>query len=136
ERRAGRIEQAHDHALVRKALLSHLADDDVRVVPVGGDDDGVRVLDTRRTEDVDVHAVPEDEAAAPVLAESRERVLLLVHRRHVPPLAEQLPRDRGADAPAADDYRLHAVRLAIGRILNHAAPMRAYRSSLASLMRM
>ena len=108
---ARRVEQAHDDALVVEALLRHLADDDVRVVAVGGDDDGVRVLDARGAEHVDVHAVPEDEAAAPVLAEPRERVLLLVDRRDVPTLAEQLPRDRRADTAAADHYRFHGFRV-------------------------
>ena len=115
EHGARRVEQAHDDALVGEALLRDLADDDVRVVAVGRDDDRVRVLDAGGAKHVDVHAVSEHEAAAPVLAEPRERVLLLVDRRDLPALAEQLPRDRGADAPAADDYRFHDFKIAATR---------------------
>src|SRR5581483_2055475 len=84
-----------------------LADDDVGVGAVGRDDDGVRLLDARLAQEVGVHAVPDEEDARPVLAETRERVLVLVHDRNVPVLALELEGDRRADAAAADDERLH-----------------------------
>ena len=59
-------------------LLRDLADDDVRVVAVGRDDDGVGVLDAGRAQHLGVHAVADDEPAGPVLAEPAERLLLLV----------------------------------------------------------
>ena len=45
EVRARGIEDADDDAVDAEALLGDLADDDVRVVAVGGDDDGVGLLD-------------------------------------------------------------------------------------------
>ena len=75
-----------DDAVDLEALLRDLADDDVRVVAVGGGDDGIGVLDARLAQQVGVHAVADDEAAAPVLAEPRERVLVLVDDGHVPAL--------------------------------------------------
>src|SRR5581483_4218854 len=106
---AQRVEHAHDHAVDAEALLQHLADDDVRVVAVGGDDRRVRLLDAGLAEHVAVHAVADDEAPAPALAEPVERLLVLVHARHLPPLGRELYRDRGADAAAADHHALHAL---------------------------
>ncbi len=103
ELRARRVEHAHDDAAHVEALLRDLADDDVRVVAVGGDDDGVGVLDAGLAQEVGVHAVPDDERAGPALAEPRERVLVLVDDGHVPALLVELERDRRADAAAADD---------------------------------
>ena len=50
---------------------------------------------------------PTTKRAGPVLAEPRERVLVLVDDRHVPALLEELERDRRADPAAADDQCLH-----------------------------
>ena len=106
ELRAGGIEHAHDHAADVEALLRDLADDDVRVVAVGCDHDGVGILDAGLAQELGVHAVPDDERAGPILAEPRERVLVLVDDGHVPALLVQLERDRRADPAAADDQRL------------------------------
>ena len=86
---ASRVEQPDDDAVDPEALLDDLADDDVRVVAVGGDDDGVGVLDPGAAQDGRVHAVADDEAAVPALAEAAERLLLLVDRDDVPALAAQ-----------------------------------------------
>src|SRR3954468_12824093 len=114
ERGARGIEHAHDDAWVREALLRDLADHEVRVVAVGGHDDGLGVIDAGRAQDVDVHAVPEHEPAGPALAEPRERFLLLVDGGDVPTLVEELPRDVRAHPAAADDYCLHAFSVAPG----------------------
>src|SRR5207253_1073640 len=105
-------EHAHDHALVVETLLRNLADHDVRVVAVGGDHDGVGLLDPGLAQDLDVHAVAEDEAAAPVVAEAGESLFLLVHGRHVPALAVELEGDAGADTAATDHQRVHGFSLA------------------------
>src|SRR5581483_875892 len=104
---ARRVEHAGDDALDVEALLGHLRDDDVRVVAVGGGDDRVRVLDPRLAEQVDVHAVADDEGAWPVLAEAREGVLVLVDDGHIPALALELEGDGRADTAAADDQGVH-----------------------------
>src|SRR5947199_9709551 len=80
------IEDAHDRALDAEPLLGHLADHEVRVVPVRAHDDGVRVLDAGLAQDGSVHAVSDDEPAGPVLPEAAEGGLLLVDSRHVPSL--------------------------------------------------
>src|SRR5581483_9105871 len=108
---AQRVEHAYDDAVDAEALLQHLADDDVRVVTVRGDHGGVCLLHPGLAEHVAVHAVADDEASAPALAEPVERLLVLVHARHLPPLGGELHRDRGADAPAADHHALHAARV-------------------------
>src|SRR4029077_7703267 len=79
------------------------------------DDDGVGLLDPGLAEDVDVHPVPDDEAARPVLAEPGQRLLVLVDRGHVPADLRQLLRNRRADTPASNDDRLH-----LGLTLTHA----------------
>ena len=107
ERRAAGVEHAHDDVRDAEALLGDLRDDEVRVVAVGGDDDGVGVLDPGLAQHVGVHAVPDDEAARPVLAEPLERLLLLVDGADVPALGLQRLRARRADATAADDDGLH-----------------------------
>src|SRR5439155_1714644 len=112
ELRARRVEDADDGTVDAEALLRELADDDVRIVAVGGDDDGVRVVDPRLAEDVGVHPVADDEAAGPVLAEARERPLLLVDGRDVPALREEPLRHGRADPAAADDQNLHKLSLA------------------------
>ena len=104
---ARRVEQPDDDALDPEPLLDDLADDDVRVVAVGGDDDRVGVLDSRAAQDRRVHAVADDEAAVPALAEPAERLLLLVDRDDVPALAPQLVRNGRADPAAADNDCLH-----------------------------
>src|SRR3990172_11679381 len=103
----GRVEHAHDDAPDPVALLRDLADQHIRVVTVGRDDDGVGVLDARAPEDAGVHAVPDEEAAAPTGAEASERVLVLVDDSYAPALARELHGNRRADAPAADHDRLH-----------------------------
>ena len=109
---ARRVEQADDDALDPEELLHDLADDDVRVVAVGGDDHGVGVVDPGAAQHRRVHAVADDEAAVPALAEPAERLLLLVDGDDVPALVAQRVRDRGADPAAADDDRLHGISLA------------------------
>src|SRR5205807_7186437 len=104
---ARRIEDASDDALDVEALLGHLRDDDVRVVAVGRGDDRVGLFDAGLAEEVDVHAVADDEGARPVLAEARERVLVLVDDGHVPSLALELEGDGRADTAAADDQGVH-----------------------------
>src|SRR4029079_1697854 len=86
ERSPRRVEQPNDHTLDPEPLLDHLADDDVRVVAVCGAHDGVGILDSRAAEARRVHAVADDEAAVPALAEPAERLLLLVDRDDVPAL--------------------------------------------------
>ena len=80
-------------------------------------------------QDVDVHAVPEDELAGPAFAEARERVLLLVDRRDLPTLAEQLPRDGRADPAAADHDRLHDIRVSDAILFPAPSPARPRPSS-------
>ena len=87
ERRPAGVEHADDDVRHAEALLGDLRDDEVRVVAVGGDDDGVGVLHAGLAQHVGVHAVPHDEAARPVLAESLERLLLLVDGADVQPSA-------------------------------------------------
>ena len=94
ELRTRRIEDAYDDAADIETLLRDLPDDDVRVVPVGGDDDRVGILDARFAEEVGIHAVPDDERAGPALPESRERILVLVDDGDVPALLMELERDR------------------------------------------
>ena len=67
---ARRVEDADDHRADVELLLRHLADHDVRVVAVGGDDDGVGVLDPRPSQQLDVHPVADVELARPVVAEA------------------------------------------------------------------
>ena len=55
-----------------------------------------------------VHPVPDEELAGPVVAEPAERFLALVDDRHLPARVAQLERDRGADAAATHDDHLHA----------------------------
>ena len=62
-----------DDAPEAVAPLHDLADHDVRVVAVRRDDGGVRVGDPRPLEDLGVHPVPDDEAAAPVAEPRRAR---------------------------------------------------------------
>ena len=100
---ARRVEHADDDAVDAEPLLGDLADDDVRVVAVRRDDDGVGLLDPGLAEQVDVHAVADEERAGPVVAEPRERVLVLVDDGDVPALLLELERDRRADPAAADD---------------------------------
>ena len=90
ELRARRVEHADDDRRHLEVLLRGLRDHEVRVVAVGRDDDGVGLLDPRLAEQLEVHAVPDDEVAGPVLAESPERVLVLVDHGHVPARAVQL----------------------------------------------
>ena len=94
ERRAARIEHAHDDVRDAEALLRDLRDDEVRVVAVGGDDDGVGVLHAGLAQHLGVHAVADDEAARPVLAQPLERLFLLVDGAHVPALGLQRFRAR------------------------------------------
>src|SRR5919198_53858 len=110
---ARRVEHADDHALDVEALLRHLADDEVRVVAVRRHDDRVRLLDPRLAQDVDVHAVADDEAAVPVAPEPRQRLLLLVDRDDIPAFAVELQRDRRADAAASDDQDFHGLSVAL-----------------------
>ena len=49
----------------------------------------------------------DEEGARPVLAEARQRVLVLVDDGHVPALALELKGDGRADAAAADDQGVH-----------------------------
>src|SRR5581483_12182370 len=55
-----RVEDADDDAPDVEALLGDLADEDVRVVAVGGRDDRVGVLDPRLAQHVDVDALPHE----------------------------------------------------------------------------
>ena len=107
EVRARGIEDPDDGAVDPEPLLRHLADDDVRVVAVGDDDDRVRVLDPRFAQEIGVHAVADEERARPVLAEPPERILVLVDDGHVPSLGGEAFRNRRADAAATDDQCLH-----------------------------
>src|SRR5205823_4597563 len=104
---AGRVEDPHDRALDAEALLGDLADDDVRVVAVRGHDDGVRLFDTRLSEDVHVHAVTDDEPAGPLVAETRKRFLVLIDRNDVPTDFVELLRHGGPHSTAPYDYRFH-----------------------------
>ena len=63
---ARRVEHAHDHRRHLELLLGHLGDHDVRVVAVGRDDDRVGLLDPGLAQELDVHAVTDEEAAGPV----------------------------------------------------------------------
>src|SRR5438034_368447 len=109
---ARRVEDADDDALVVEALHRHLGDHEVRVVTVRGDDDGVGVLDARLAQDVDAHPVAEHEAAAPFLAEARERLFFLVDRGHLPPLLGELKRHIRPDTATADHQCLHGLTIA------------------------
>src|SRR5512133_2703174 len=111
EVRARRVEDPDDDALVVETLHRHLRDHDVRVVAVGRDDDGVRVLDTGLAQDVDVHPVAEHEAAAPVLAEPRQGLFLLVDGGYLPALVGELNRHLRPHPAAADHQRSHELRI-------------------------
>src|SRR5262249_22327633 len=115
EARAGGVEDTHHDAPDVEALLRDLADDDVRVVAVGRNDDGVRLLNAGVAQEVGVHAVPDDECTWPVLAQPRQSILVLVHDGHVPALLMELERDRRADATTADDERLEHLRVSVAR---------------------
>src|SRR6185437_6232284 len=107
-----RIEDAHDDTLVVEPLHRHLGDDEVRVVAVGGDDDCIGVFDTRLAQDVDVHAVAEHEAAAPVLTEARKRLLFFVDPGDFPAFLGKLERHVRPHSAAADHECLHALTIA------------------------
>src|SRR5207248_6306468 len=87
---ARRVEDADDDTADVEALLGDLANEDVRVVTVGGCDDRVGVLDSGLAEHVDVDALADEEGAGPVLAEACERILVLVDDGDVPALALEL----------------------------------------------
>ena len=78
------VEDADDHAGNVEAALGDLPDDQVRVVAVRRNDDGVRVLDAGSAKQVDVHAVADEEAALPRLAEPVQDLFVLVDRDDVP----------------------------------------------------
>ena len=61
-----------------------------------------------------VHAVADDEAAVPALAEPAERLLLLVDGDDVPAFLAEPVRDGRADPAAPDHDRLHRLSLAEG----------------------
>ena len=92
------------------ALPGELSDDGVRVVAVGRGDEDVRIGDTCILEHVGVHAVPDDEAARPVLAEAGPHLRILVDDRDRPAGAGEAPRRRGTDPAAADHERVHRER--------------------------
>ena len=73
EFRAARVEDADDDAADVVAPLQNLADHDVRVVAVRRHHGGVRRRNARPIEHVEVHAVPDHEAAAPFAEPRRAR---------------------------------------------------------------
>src|SRR5207244_9461719 len=72
----------------------------------------VGLFDPGLAKDVDVHSMAEDESPAPVLAEARERLFLLVDGGHVPALLGKLEGHVRPHSAAADHERLHRVTLA------------------------
>src|SRR5579884_1019964 len=122
ELRPRRVEHAHDHGRHLELLLGDLRDHEVRVVAVRGDDDGVRLIDPDLTQERQVHAVADREAAGPALAESPEGVLVLVEDGHVPAGALELQRDGGADAAAPDHDRLHGASVLRAVVMSPPAP--------------
>ena len=110
ELRARRIEDANDHRRHLELLLGRLGDHEVRVVAVGRDHDGVGLLDPRLAQELEVHAVPDEEPTGPLLAEPPERVLVLVADGDVPVRSLELQRHGRADAPTPDHDRLHRLR--------------------------
>src|SRR5437763_9135247 len=111
---ARRVEDPDDRAVDAESLLGDLADDQVRVVAIGGDDDRVGVFDAGLAQDGRVHAVADDEPAGPVLSEAVEGRLLLVDRSHVPAFGCEPLRDRRAHPAAADNDELHVLSVALG----------------------
>src|SRR5689334_20873645 len=73
---ARRVEQPRDDRRHLKLELRDLRNHDVRVVAVRADDDGVGLLDPGLLEELQVHAVPDQEAPGPALTESPESVLV------------------------------------------------------------
>ena len=113
-RRAARVEDARDHARDLEAQLGELRDHEVRVVPVGGGDEDVRVLDPRLDQRVELERGADREAAARLLPRRAEldveplvRERVLVEHRDGVAGAQRRGGDGGADAAGSDDEEEH-----------------------------
>src|SRR5262245_32029718 len=104
-----RVEHPDDDGRHGELLLGHLPDDDVRVVAVGRDDDGVGVLDAGVPQQLDVHAVADEKVARPAVAETREGLFALIDDGDVPAGGLQLECDGRADAAASDHEDFHGA---------------------------
>src|SRR5436190_11917732 len=112
ELRTRRVEDPDHHAVDVEALLRDLPDDEVRVVAVRRDDGRIRLVDAGFAKNGEIHAVPDDEASGPVLAEARERLLVLVDDGNVPAAPLELARHARPDSTTSDNHCLHELNLA------------------------
>src|SRR5918995_5074158 len=116
------VEHAYHHALDLEAALRDLRDDKIRVVPVGGRDEGIRLLDTRRQQGVHLERGSLREAATALLprrigvaVEQRYCLGVLVEHGHLVPLQEHRVRNRRPHPATSDDQHKHAVLTLYGR---------------------
>ena len=108
------VEDASDHGRHLVAALCDLGDHDVRVIAVGGGDEGVRSLDPGGDERIGLEPGPDRELAAEVLPALLEADLepgvglgILVEAGNLVALPQHRPRDRRSDSAAADDQDEH-----------------------------